>query len=490
MINSQKTFNLYEYIDIFRKRIWFFLIPLGLILSGTALYCLLAPKVYRSRTVILVAPQRISEDFIKTSVTSNVEDRILAIAQEILSRTRLESIIAEFKLYPNQGKSGTVESVVDLMRKDIDFEIPKREAKERNSFAVSYKGSKPMLVAQVTEKMASLFIEENKKMREQQAKGTTEFLEAELKSQKEKMEKSEQAITDFKRRHINELPENRDANLRVLEQLQLNSQKIGEAIRATEDRKLTIENQLASLAFPGTGGGARSDSGREPTASSPLSANSPLMVQLNRLKMNLEEMRGKYTETHPDIIITKRKIEDLEKRIAILDHQTKDPASDQFNAFQAERKKQLVTVNNEISRLKREEERARAMIATIQARIENTPTRELALSSVSREFNNLNETYQTLLKKSAEAKQAENLERGQKSEQFRILDPPEVPTKPYSPNIPKTLLLGLFLGLGSGLGVTIIREQMDRSFRDAEDLEVTLGLRVLANIPVVDKKAA
>ena len=76
MINSQKTFNLHEYIDIFRKRIWFFLIPLGLVLSGTALYVLAAPKVYRSRALILVSPQKISEDYVKTSVTSTVEDRL------------------------------------------------------------------------------------------------------------------------------------------------------------------------------------------------------------------------------------------------------------------------------------------------------------------------------------------------------------------------------------------------------------------------------
>ena len=66
------------------------------------------------------------------------------------------------------------------------------------------------------------------------------------------------------------------------------------------------------------------------------------MVQLNRLKMNLEELRGKYTESHPDIVITKKKIEDLEKRVAGMETQAKDPASDQFNVFQAERKKQLV----------------------------------------------------------------------------------------------------------------------------------------------------
>ena len=489
MINSQKSFNFYDYIDIFRKRIWYFIIPLVLVITGTALYVLTAPKWYRSSTLVLVFPQKISEDYVKTTVTSTVEDRLASITQEILSRTRLEKIITEFNLYPNRVKSASMESVVELMRKDIEIDFPKTE-KEKNSFTISYIGKDPRLVVQVTTKLASMFIEENTKRREQQAQGTTEFLGAELKTQKEKVEKAQQAITIYKSRYINELPENRDANLKVFEQLQLNSQKIGEAVRAAEDRKLIIENQLAGLAFTGTGASLHSDSTRELAISSPGIAPSPQVVQLNRLKLDLEELRGKYTESHPDIIATKKKIEDLEKRIARMETQAKDPASDQFNVFQSDRKKQLAMIDKEIIRLKKEDERVRAMIATTQARIENAPVRDLALSGVSREFNNLNETYQTLLKKSAEAQQAENLERRQKGEQFRVLDPARVPVKPYTPNIPKALLIGLVLGIGSGLGMTFIREQMDRSFRDSEDLEVTLGLRVLANIPKVDKKAA
>ena len=280
MINSQKSFNLYDYIDIFRKRIWYFIIPLLLVITGTALYVLLAPKLYRSSTLVLVFPQKISEDYVKTTVTSTVEDRLASITQEILSRTRLEKIITEFNLYPNRVKSASMESVVELMRKDIEIGFPKTE-KEKNSFTISYIGKDPRLVVQVTTKLASMFIEENTKRREQQAQGTTEFLGAELKTQKEKVEKAQQAITIYKSRYINELPENRDANLKVFEQLQLNSQKIGEAVRAAEDRKLIIENQLAGLAFPGTGASLHSDSTREMAISSLVAAPSPQMVQLN-----------------------------------------------------------------------------------------------------------------------------------------------------------------------------------------------------------------
>jgi succinoglycan biosynthesis transport protein ExoP len=64
-----------------------------------------------------------------------------------------------------------------------------------------------------------------------------------------------------------------------------------------------------------------------------------------------------------------------------------------------------------------------------------------------------------------------------------------IPEKPFSPDVPKILLIGLLAGLGGGFGLAFFREQMDRSFYDAGDVEITLGLKVLATIPRIEDKA-
>jgi polysaccharide chain length determinant protein (PEP-CTERM system associated) len=501
MINSQKAFNSYDYIDIFLKRIWYFIIPVVLVFTGTVVYLVITPKWFKSSSLILVSPQKIPQDYVKATVTSTVEDRLQSIAQEIMSRTRLEQVISEYKLYPNMVKSAPMEEVVEAMRRDIQIDVPTSRDKEKNHFTISYMGKDPRLVASVTAKLASLFIEENLKIREQQAQGTTEFLESELNAKKEKVEKIQAEISAFKRRYINELPENRDANLKVLEQLNLQSQKINETIKAAEDRKLIIQSQLANM--PYMGGGLRNNNlGREEGVSPAAAAGNPtppMVLQLSHLKTQLDDLQTKYTDNHPDIRATKRKIADLEKKIAEskahpADSGKKgkdgDSLTDQYNYFQEERKTQLALLDKDIRRLQKEDEKVRATIAAYQGRIENTPIRELSLSTMIREFNSVNEAYQILLKKSTEAQQAENLERRQKGEQFRIIDPARVPEKPFKPDALKVLLIGLALSLGAGLGVTFIREQMDHSFRDAEDLETTLGLKVLANIPKIEKEAA
>jgi len=99
MINPGKPFNIHDYSEIFQRRIWFFIIPFVVILAGTGIYALMVPKEYRASTLILVTPQKVPEDFVRPTVTSRIEDRLQSIGQEIMSRTRLELVINEFKLY-------------------------------------------------------------------------------------------------------------------------------------------------------------------------------------------------------------------------------------------------------------------------------------------------------------------------------------------------------------------------------------------------------
>lgn len=523
MINPEKSFNIHDYTEIFLRRIWYIAIPFVVILTGAILYAFYSPKIYRTATLVLVTPQKVPETFVRPTVTSKIEDRLQSIAQEIMSRTRLERIISEFKLYSEEAKSLSREEIVELMQKKIQVEIKSKEG----YFTISYIGEDPRVVAMVTNKLASLFIEENLKLREQQAQGTTEFLSIELNATKVKLEEQEKAITNFRRQFIGELPEQREANLRVFDQLQLHYQRVSENLRAAQDRKLVIQKQLSDTelliasAVPSTPA-LPIPPGFQPKA---MGKMDPQEIQLEQLKNSLTEFQANYTEKHPDILILKKKIADLESKIgkARLEkeleekkasEQKQDSASpiivSQLPAPKIETKKeekeervdvklnprykemesQLIATELEIQRLREEEAKVRAQINQYRERIEKTPIREQAMTLLTRDYQNTKEAYQSLLKKSDEAQQAENLERRQKGEQFKVLDPARIPEKPFKPDIPKIILFGFLLGMGSGFGLAFSREQMDRSFRDAEDLEAALGFKVLANIPKIEKKAA
>jgi polysaccharide chain length determinant protein (PEP-CTERM system associated) len=486
MINPSKTFTLHEYIEILRRRMWYIIIPFVLVATGACVYALTAKREYKASTLVLVSPQRVPEAFVQATVTSKVEERLQSIAQEVMSRTRLEQIITEYRLYEKESKRLSREEVVELMRKNIKVELPTKKD-DKGFFTISFIGEDPNVVTTVANRLASLFIEENLKIREQQAVGTTEFLAGELSSAKKKLDEMETAVTNYKRRHMGELPEQRDTNIKILEQLQNQNQKIGESLRAAQDRKLFIQKQMADMENPAPSlvsiPTARKDAltpAFETTTTGESYEN-----QREKLKRELDELRAKYTENHPDVLTAKKKLSDLEKNKSSYDRKEdikKDPRY-------RELKNQLTLTDMEIKRLSDESHLISAQINKYFARIEQTPSREQDMASLMREYQSTKETYERLLKKSQEAQQAENLEKRQKGEQFKVIDPARTPEKPFSPDIPKILLIGFLGGLGGGLGLAFLREQMDRSFHDSADVEITLGLKVLATIPKIENKA-
>jgi polysaccharide chain length determinant protein (PEP-CTERM system associated) len=471
MINPARSYNIDDYIEILRRRIWYLVIPFLVVIIGTVSYALFAPRLYKASTLVLVTPQKVPEAFVHPTVTSRIEERLQSIAQEVMSRTRLEQVINEFGLYKQESKTLAREEIVEKMQKDIKVELPTKRD-EKGYFTIGYIGKDPNVVTAIANRLASLFIEENLRLREQQAVGTTEFLATELAAKKAKLEELEKVVSQYKRQHMGELPEQRDANLRILEQLQNQYQRLGENLRASQDRKLLIQKQLSDLEL----GILESDPGAAGKEKG-LSFES----EKNLLKKHLDDLRIRYTESHPDVIATKKKLADLESK---KDVYTKGDSRSR------ELKSQLSMTDVYIKRLQKEEDIIASQISRYRGRIESVPAREQEMASLFREYQNTKETFDQLMKKSQDAQQAENLERRQKGEQFKIIDPARVPERPFSPDIPKVLLIGFVISIGCSLGSAIIREQMDRSFHDAGDVEVTLGIRVLATIPKIEEKAA
>ena len=491
MINPARSYNIDDYIEILRRRIWYLVIPFLVIIIGTVLYVTFAPRLYKASTLVLVTPQKVPESLVHSTVTSRIEERLQSISQEVMSRTRLEQVINEFGLYKSESKNLSREEIVEMMQKDIKVELPTKK-EEKGYFTIGYINEDPNMATAIANRLASLFIEENLKLREQQAVGTTEFLTTELTAKKAKLEELETAVSQYKRHHMGELPEQRDTNLKLLEQLQMQYQRVGENLRAAQDRKLFIQKQLSDLELPITGSGSTVTSrapGRSSTSSSALgySSTGPEIAgtyesQKDSLTKQLDDLRSRYTESHPDVIVAKKKLADLETK--------KDTYNVKSDPRYRELKNQLAMTDMEIKRFQSEETNIGSQINRYRARIENVPSREQEMASLSREYLNTKETHEQLLKKSQDAQQAENLERRQKGEQFRVIDPARVPEKPFSPDIPKVLLIGFVVSIGCSFGAAIIREQMDRSFHDAGDVEVTLGFRVLATIPNIEQKAA
>src|SRR5579862_4916760 len=182
-----------HYWRILLHRKWRVIGVFLLVSAGTAIGSYFLPDTYTSETLILVDPQKVPESYVKSTVTGDVRNRLGTLSQQILSATRLQKIIDTLNLYPVERKTMAREDVITRMRSDISVSVVSDfgGSQDLQAFRIGYSGADPQLVSQVTNELASLFIEENLKAREQQATGTSEFLGNQLGETRKTLEEQE-----------------------------------------------------------------------------------------------------------------------------------------------------------------------------------------------------------------------------------------------------------------------------------------------------------
>ena len=178
-------------LDIWRRRKWLAIFIFAVVFTAVTSVAMFLPNVYQSTATILVERQQVPESFVQATVTSGVELRLQAIAQQVMSRSRLEGLINRFGLYADGQQQVPLEQVIETVRKNILLDQKRQSNNSKGdpivAFTISYKGKNPQQVAQVTNTIASFYIDENLKVRGQQAAGTAEFLGTQLTEVRQKL---------------------------------------------------------------------------------------------------------------------------------------------------------------------------------------------------------------------------------------------------------------------------------------------------------------
>jgi succinoglycan biosynthesis transport protein ExoP len=477
-------------LAVWSRRKWLAILAFAFPMSAAVSLITFLPNIYRSTATVLVDRQQVPETFVRSTVTSALETRLHTISQEILSRSRLDALIKRFGLYPDLRKRVQSEEVIERMRKDIRLELRSAEARGQReatvAFTISYLGSDPGTVSLVTNTLASFYIEENLKARERQATGTAEFLKVQLGETKKRLDDQEQRVSEFKRRHLGELPQQMEANLATLERLHLQLRLNADNQTRAAERLLALSSQLAEAeSFPSATYGAPGAPAAPPELPE---------ARLARLKQELTGLRSQFSEKYPDVVRLQAEVAALEDQLAGAKSQDakaeeKPTAPRPVPPYVLRLKEALSAVETELRILKSEDKRLRDGIATYQARVENVPRREQEFRELSRDYDSTRELYQSLLKRYEEAQLAESMEQRQKGEQFRVLDPAVPNPEPAAPNRFRLLVMTLVGSLGLAVGAVVVAEQANPSFHAVDDLRAFSAVPVLVSIPRIMTEA-
>jgi polysaccharide chain length determinant protein (PEP-CTERM system associated) len=486
-----KQYTPEDLVVIAWRRKWWAILPAIAITAGVYAWVRTLPNLYRSDTLILVVPQRVPENYVKSTVTTRIEDRLQSIQQQILSRTRLERIIQDFNLYAEARRTAIMEDVVDRMRGNISVQVVKGDA-----FRVSFTSDEARTAMRVCERVASLFIEENLRDREVLAEGTNQFLEAQLEDARRRLIETERKVEEYKRAYAGELPEQRDANMQGLHNAEMQVQSLTEAMNRDRDRRLIVERLIADAESPDpqfTPPPAPAAPPSTQVDANGLPVGATAAQQLEAAQAVLQQMQTRLTPQHPDILRMKRIITELQKKAdaeALAKPlspgaATVSPAERLRKNRLAEMKAELEKIDKQIATRAELEHRLRGQMEIYQKRIEAAATRQSELTELSRDYQTLQLMYTSLLGKKEDSKVAANLERRQIGEQFKILDPARLPERPTSPNRPQLQTMGLAAGIGVGVLLLGLIEYLDKTLKSEGDVTAALNLLVLATVPVL-----
>ena len=473
---------------IVRRRRWQFLVPFfcGWVLVWGASW--LIPSTYRSGTLILVEQPSVPEKYVVSNIDSDIQQQLDSITQQILSRTRLLHIIESLGLYPKERKRKSPDDLVEVMRKDIEIELSHGDDKKLSAFNIYYASRDPKMAQEATAELANLFITENLEQRQKRSENTTSFLEDQLDQARAKLTAQEAKLRVFKDQHLGELPTQTQSNLQILTGLQSQVQANQDSLNRAKQQNTYLEsliNQYRAV-----------NSGAKPGEAGPAGL-AAIDKELDQLKAQLADLTSHYTDKHPDVRKTKEQIMRVEatraRVVADMNNRTPNPAAEAppvtveaKTAPMLEMESQLKANRLEISNREAEIKDEQGKINQYQARLNMAPVMEQQFADITRDYDQSKADYESLLKKKNESEMSTDLEKTQQGEHFRMLDPPNLPVRPYKPNRLMMCGTGLMVGLVLGAGFAFGQEKLSGKVYNERQIKKLIPFEVIAEIPPIE----
>lgn len=516
-----------------RRRKSFFLTFIVIFITSI-ITAFVLPPIYRAETNIFIEEQEIPENFVGATITRYADERLNNIRNQVLSSERLRILIEQFDLYPEiRQKHGMGEAIREMRSaigtetQSADFTNPRtgRTVSATISFVLFYEGHDPETVKNVTNAISEFFLEEDARIKEKITAATTGFLSTELESLKKQLQTYDEKISDFKQKHLGELPEHNSVNLASISRLERELERVNMQIRNLQDRKIILEGQMVTIdpLLP-----IRIDG--ENVARNPGERLKYLRLKLiglqsqlhdthpdiNKLKREIQElesqtgatadyqeeikrleslrtdlasMESRYGPKHPDVVKISREIQMLEKTLEgkLSEARTRN-LSEQIpdNPTYINLKTQISSIDANIDNLMDDRQNIREELSKYRQRVEKTPLVEKEYNELTRDYNLRKRKYDELMNNLMAANVAKGLEEGQHGQRFEIKNYAYLPGKPHKPNRLAIILLGFVFAAGLGLGIASLQEFFDHSIKTEKELNQLFGVPVLTVISKVE----
>jgi polysaccharide biosynthesis transport protein len=519
--------SLSDYVALAKRRKRIMLITgVTLFLVGL-LAAVFWPPTYRSTAIILIESQDIPPDLIRSTITSYAVQRIEEIKQRIMTTGNIMSIAQRFELYTQRELNRLTRSEISKeFRNSVSVEPISADVIDPRSgnptkaviaFKLAYDGDEPQKVHKVTNELITLYLNENLRGRTEQSNSTSDFLASELKSLDALLKELENKLSIFKEQNKGSLPELSSYNLNTLDRSERELIEIKTRMQDLESRKIELASQLAQLnpsapTILPDGRAVLSDSDRLKSLQSEYrhksaiyNADHPDLVRLNReisallsaqgsnsdakdvnkqlqiARDELAQAHGKYTNEHPEIKKLADVVSKLEKELKNANRNEQEIIPD--NPSYVLLDTQLKSIESELGSLVTKSGVIRDNIRENEQLLLKAPAVERDYQVLLRDYDNTRLKYREISEKQMQAELGKNLEQERKGERFTLIQPPEIPEEPLSPNRIAIVFIALVLAIGLGVVAGILAEAIDPKVYGEKRIESIIGIPALVLVP-------
>lgn len=475
---GHRELTIQDYMGILKRRFWLILLSTIVVLGIAVGLTFWIPPQYTSQTLVLIEQQKVPTDYVTPVLTEDLDERLASLREQILSRSRLEPIIKDHNLFAGEG--ATMDDRVVATQKAIDVKPISGGPRGIPGFYITFKAADANTAQAVCNEITHLFVSENLNAREESAEGTEDFLKQQLADAKANLDQQDAKLADFERKYIGRLPNQESSNQSTLEALTRQLDASTESLDRLQENEAFIESNVATL-----------QKDQQSTGMVGVISADDRLKQLKDLQEQKKNLEAQYTPDYPDVQAINRKIAELQAEIAHPSSASStgkgSPAVTPADPPQlAQAKAQLKAAQQAIANGKLEQDKIQKQIQAYETRIDASPLVEEEYKQVTRDHDIASEFYNSLLKKKDESSMATALEHRQEGEQFRVMDPANLPDSPSFPSRPKFAGAGLAGGLALGFMLAALLEYRDTTLRTELDVWAFTKLPTLAVLSHVD----
>lgn len=421
------------------------------------------------------------------AVYNNPSDQVNLVAQTLLSRPNLEKIAREADLDITVNTQAEMDELIEELRDKINL----RSTREQNIYTIEYTTESPELAQKIVQITLNEFVETSMGNNRQSSDSAEEFLNRQIEEYEQRLEEAEQRLADFKISRIDRAPGTTSDYYAQLQQEKA-------SLEQTELKLLELESQLkaaeSQLAGEEPVFGLISD-----TTAVDATVATKYDSRIATLESNLDELLIQYTDNHPDVVKTKSLLENLREQraehINALNKVARSTGSySQFgnvnqNPVYQEMKLAVAQYQNQIASLNVRAEQFRNRVSDLETIIDLVPQIEAEEQGLNRDYDITRSKYLELLSRKEQAELSRKAEATSDDVQFRVIDPPTLPTKPSGPQRIIFYSMILILGFGSGLGLAFLVSQIKPVVLTPSQLTSNFGIPVFGSVSSTDWRA-